>query len=131
MKAYRSGSIALILLGLLHLFSYLLLANKPSDAVLAALLNDMNNYKIQFFGSHSLLKFHKGFSIMMGVLISAFGVQNLIASKGLTKSYLVPSMVITGIALILSVSYFHLLPISFLSFSLLCYCLSFKHLKQG
>lgn len=129
MKLYKLGSIAFILLGFLHLTAHFMGGLKP-DSKLIILLNDMNGYKIQLLGEHSLLKFHNGFSIMMGFLLSSLGVQNLIASKSINKNYLTSSIVITGISLMISVLFFHLLAIGFISFSFICYILSIKKLKS-
>ena len=118
---YKAGSIAFILLGIAHLSVSAMGA--PENPQLTQLLADMQNYKIDMFGSHDLLKFHNGFSLMMGFLLSAFGVQNLVLSEFIivNRKAQWTTAVITAIALVIAFTYFHLLAYGFILFSLICY----------
>ena len=75
MKLYKIGSIAFVILGALHLAAHFAGSQNP-NADTQAVLNQMQALKIDLFGQHDLLKFHNGFSIMMGVLLAVFGLQN-------------------------------------------------------
>jgi hypothetical protein len=127
MKLYKIASIAFIVLGVLHTIAHIVGQLNLDEASLVV-LNNMANHKIQLLGEHSLLKFHTGFSLMMGFLLSVFGIQNLLVTKTLNKKYLISTIIITGIALILSIAYFHVLATSFIFTSLICYILSYKKL---
>jgi hypothetical protein len=127
MKLYKIASIAFIVLGVLHTIAHIVGQLNLDEASLVV-LNNMANHKIQLLGEHSLLKFHTGFSLMMGFLLSVFGIQNLLVTKTLNKKYLISTIIITGIALILSIAYFHILATSFIFTSLICYILSYKKL---
>jgi hypothetical protein len=96
------------------------------DKEILDILSKMADYKIQLFGEHNLLKFHTGFSFMMGFLLSAFGFQNLMVVNSINKKSLISIMIITAIALVLSIVYFHLLATLFIFTSLMCYFLSYK-----
>lgn len=129
MKLYKIASITFIVLGILHTMAHIV-GNLNLDKTTLVVLNQMANHKIQLFGEHSLLKFHTGFSLMMGLLLSAFGVQNLLVAKIINKKYLISTIIITAIALVLSIIYFHLLATAFIFISLICYILSYKKLWQ-
>ena len=103
---YQIGSIAFILLGLLHIMAHF---TTPEDTALNELLNNMQAFKIELFGEHNLLKFYLGFSLMMGCLLSAIGVLNLSYSKSINKISVYVNIVICSIAFIISFNYFHLL----------------------
>jgi hypothetical protein len=120
-RLYKAGSIAFILLGIAHLSVSALRA--PENPQLAQLLADMQNYKIEMFGSHNMLKFHNGFSLMMGFLLSSFGVQNLVLSEfiAINRKAQWTTAVITIIALVIAFIYFHILAYGFIFFSLICY----------
>ncbi len=121
---YKIGSIAFIALGLLHIIAHFLGTLNPDKATFD-LLNQMANHKIQLLGEHSLLKFHTGFSLTMGFLLSVFGVQNLLVAKTVNKKYLISTIIITAITFILSIAYFHLLATTFIFVSLICYILTY------
>lgn len=125
MKTYKFGSIAFLILGILHTLAHIAGNLNPNQETMV-LLQEMESFKIDLFGEHTMLKFHNGFSLMMGFLLSVFGIQNLIIGKSLSKKYLLSNIISTSIMLALSVVYFHVLAIVFILFSLLCYLLTFK-----
>lgn len=120
----KAGSIAFVVLGIAHLSVTAMGA--PESEQLTRLLADMQNYKINLFGEHDLLKFHNGFGLMMGVLLSSFGAQNLVLSEAIVVNRKAQwtTMVITAIVLVISIVYFHLLADGFILFSLACYSLA-------
>lgn len=125
MKTYKFGSIAFLILGILHTLAHIAGNLNPNQETMV-LLQEMESFKIDLFGEHTMLKFHNGFSLMMGFLLSVFGIQNLIIGKSLSKKYLLSNIISTSIMLAMSVVYFHVLAIVFILFSLLCYLLTFK-----
>ena len=127
MKLYKIASIALIILGFIHLTAHVV-GSFFLDEQAINVMSQMENYKIKLFGEHSFLKFHTGFSLMMGLLISAFGVQNLLMAKSLNKHYLISTIIITALALAISILYLHFIPILFITISLICYTLTYKKL---
>lgn len=131
LKLFKTGAIALIALGVIHLLAQFYMG-KPTDPVANKLMLDMQNFKIDLMGQHSILQFYNGFSIMMGFLLSAFGIQHLILAKEiLTNRYaLLGSIFITAIAVVIAVVYFHVLAYGFLFTSLVCFVIVFLKNKS-
>lgn len=123
LRLFKAGAIAFILLGLLHLMAHfgMMVREEPNQ-----LMMDMEAFKIQLFGELSLLQFHIGFSIMMGFLIVAFGLQSLLCAKFITqnKGALFSSLVISAISFLIAFTYFHVLAYGFILFSTACFTLT-------
>ena len=121
---FKAGTIALILLGLIHLSAHFGMT-PPEDA--QSLLDDMNAYTIELMGSHSLLKFHNGFSVMMGFLLSAFGLilYQLRAAILANKTTLLTVFLLSMIGFVISFIFFHVLAYGFFLFSTLCFSYTF------
>jgi len=121
MKLFKIGAWAFIALGVLHIMAHIF--GNPDDPTSTKLLQDMENCKINILGEHNFLKFYNGFSIMMGVLLSAFGLQCLILSEFILKSRNArySTIIITVIVFALSVAYFHVIAYGFTFFSLVCF----------
>lgn len=77
-RLFAAGSIGLIIVGLLHGIGNF--APPPADAGLDAVIGAMRGYQIDLgLGMRpSFLDIHKGLSLTMSILLSCFGVQNLI-----------------------------------------------------
>lgn len=120
-KLIKTGSVLLILLGFLHLMA--MLKPLPENPALKNLRTSMKEYQIHFMGDHSLLKFHIGFSVMMGFLIIALGLQSFFLSQELSvnKRALISLTIITLLACILTICFFHLLAVAFLFGSFVCF----------
>ena len=129
LKLFKTGAIALIALGIIHLLAQFL--GKPTDPAAEKLMLDMQNFKINLMGEHSVLQFYNGFSIMMGFLLSAIGLQHfLLAKEILTNRYaLSGSIFSTAIAFVIAAVYFHILAYGFLLISLVCFTLVFLRNK--
>lgn len=121
MKIFKIGAWAFIILGALHLLAHIF--GSPSDPISIKILQDMENCKINMLGEHDFLKFYNGFSIIMGVLLSAFGLQCLILSEFILKSRkaLYSTIIITATVFALSIAYFHIIAYGFTFFSLTCF----------
>lgn len=129
MKIYKIGSVAFIVLGALHLGAHFAGNANPSPEILAV-LKQMENLKIELLGTHNLLKFHNGFSIIMGFLLSAFGFQNLMVADVITQKYLISTIIITIVLLLLSLLYIHFLATAFILISLVCYLKFYKQMQE-
>lgn len=120
---FKAGSIAFMLLGLIHLMAHfgMTMKQEPNQ-----LMMDMESYKIHLFGEHSLLQFHIGFSIMMGFMLAAFGLQNLLCAKFITqhRGALFSSIVISAVSFVLAFTYFHVLAYGFILFTTTCYTIT-------
>jgi len=127
MKSFKAGSVAFIVLGILHVIVQIA-GNFSQSASTRAMRHVMEMHKINLIGEHNLLEFHLGFSYMMGFLLTAFGIQNIFLSNKLNKKICVAAIVFTSIALLLSIKYFHLLSTLFILFSLICYIISLRTL---
>jgi|GEM_PF-3454685 len=125
LKLIKTGALAFILLGILHLLAHFF--GKPNDPILDKLLIDMQNFKINLMGEHSLLKFYNGFSIMMGFLLSAFGIQTFLLAKEIldNKNAFISIIVISIIAFVIAVMFFHILAFGFIFISSVCFTIAF------
>lgn len=125
MKLLKTGALAFILLGILHLLTQVF--GKPNDPNLDKLLVDMQNFKINFMGDHNMLKFHSGFSIMMGFLLSAFGIQNFLLAREIlnNKAASLSMIAIAACCLIIAVKFFHVLAFGLIGISLVCFLVAF------
>lgn len=123
LKLFKAGSIAFIILGLLHLLAHfgMTISQQPNQLII-----DMQNYQINLFGKHSLFEFYNGFSIMMGFILAAFGLQNFFCAKFILqhKNALFSSLLISFVSFIIALIYFHMLAYGFILFSVGCYALS-------
>jgi hypothetical protein len=101
------AGILLIFLGTCHQGVHLLFELDPDKP---QIVFDMMNYKIEMMGTHSLMKFHSGFSIMTGHFLMSLGLILILLRKKLSDKSI--DYAITGILLfifIISVLYFHAL----------------------
>jgi hypothetical protein len=128
-KFIKTGALLLLLLGILHLMA--MLKPMPDDPMLLNLQQSMKQYQIHFLGAHSLFKFHIGFSVMMGFLTIALGLQSFLLAKELAenKRALISLIFISFIACILSIIFFHLLVIAFTFGSALCFGIAYRKRK--
>ncbi|HSY60753.1 MAG TPA: hypothetical protein VK796_02705 [Cytophaga sp.] len=130
MKSFKVGSIAFVVLGILHI-AVQALGILSRSASTIAMKHSMEMHKINLIGEHNLLQFYLGFSFMMGFLLSAFGVQNLLIVNTLNKKICIVTIGFTSIGLLISILYFHLLATSFILFSLICYIISYRILMKS
>ena len=125
---FKVGAIACMLLGAMHLFVSL----SPKEGVGENVLQTyviMKETVFNFMGQHDLMQFYTGFSITMGFLLFAFGLQALVNSKP-TKSTIIVNILVSLVTSILAIIYFHPLAYSILLFSTLCFVIALINLKQ-
>ena len=111
---FKIGAIAYIALGLMHLISQMS-ADGLSENVLQTLAV-MKTTTFDFMGQHDLMQFYTGFSITMGFMLIAFGLQAF-TIKQPAKSVIIVNMFASLIASVLAIVYFHPLAYTFLLFA--------------
>lgn len=120
LKLFQIGSVVFTLLGLFHLLTHfgMTLGQKPPSV-----LKDMEAFRIDLLGEHNLLKFHNGFSIMMGFLLMAYGLQNFLQAKYISgkRSSMIAPIITASIAFAITVIFFHPLAYGMVMVSLLFY----------
>jgi hypothetical protein len=133
---YKTGSVSMMLIGAGHTALHFALAG--NDPASAPVIEQMEAFKlgIMGFGSRSLLDFHQGFSITMGVLLIFTSLQNFFLSGSLDSAYnnhkgsvLLPAL-LAGITFILSLKYFIILPQALSLIAFTAYSLSLWKLQR-
>lgn len=127
---YKIGSVSMALIGVGHTSIHFSMKGKNPSA--AAILEQMDAFKVLLpgMGSRSLLEFHEGFSITMGILLFFVGLQNFFLAPILMQLHerakaapFIP-LVLSGILFLLSLTYFILPPQALSLVALVAYCLS-------
>lgn len=124
---FKIGAVAYMLLGVMHLIS-----QSSKDGLRENVLQSfvvMRAATFDFMGQHDLMQFYTGFSITMGFMLFAFGLQAF-AIKQPAKSVAVANMLVSLVAAVLSVVYFHPLAWLFLFFAALCFAISLSNMKN-
>jgi hypothetical protein len=133
---YKTGSVSMMIIGAGHTAVHFALAG--NDPASAPLITQMEAFKITVLGSGSpsLLDFHQGFSITMGMLLLFTGLQNFFLSGNLSSAFnkhkgsvLLPSL-LAGITFILSLKYFFIVPQALSPIALIAYSSSFWKLQR-
>ncbi len=126
---YRIGSWAFILLGGGHLLT---LWFAPRTAEQDAILEVMRNFPVRLPGSDgNLYLYHVGFSSTMGVLLIAYGLQALAIgplcahNPAAERRLFALHTGVSVLALLLSLKFFFIVPIAFMSVASLFYGLCF------
>lgn len=126
---YRIGSWAFILLGVGHLVTQWF---APRTAEQEAILEVMRNFAVRLPGSEgNLYLYHVGFSSTMGVLLIAYGLQALVMASFCNHNPEAERRLFalhTGVsvlAALLSLQFFFLVPIVFMSVASLFFGLCF------
>jgi hypothetical protein len=125
---YMGGSAALVLVGAGHLATSLLV---PKTAAQQAMVAAMKGFAIEMPGTLTdLYQFHQGFSIMMGVLLISYGAVTMLFVKAasieaaLRTPVLGFNILVSLTALLLSVSFFFVVPIALTGLAFACYTLA-------
>ncbi len=122
---YRIGSWAFILLGVGHLFTQWF---APKTADYEILFNVMRNFAINMLASQgNLYKYHVGFSLTMGMLLIAYGIQSLLAvsfggqTPEVERRLFVLHTLVSALMVVMAIKYFFLIPIVFMSVAFLSF----------
>lgn len=122
---FKVGSWSYILVGLGHLVTSM---SVPVTAERVEIIQAMKDFPIVMLGTESnLYLFHEGFSLMMGFLLFAYGLLNLLVvrkNKIPSKDIIAVNIVVSLVALALSIRYFFIVPIFFLGTALLCFAIA-------
>ncbi len=119
---FKLGSILYMVLGTLHTLSHLL-NGASDDSQLTDTLAKMEAASFQFMGEHTLMQFYNGFSLTMGFLLFAFGLQAYMINQP-DKRIIVTDILISMVILLLTVIYFHLLASAFAAAATICFTIS-------
>jgi hypothetical protein len=112
--AYKTASWSFIVVGIGHLTTDLL---KPKTTEQLMFIQTMKDFSINLMGTEvNVFSFHQGYSIMMGLLLFAYGALNLILLKNnkekrLGSNILVFNCIISFACTVLSFMYFFIIPI--------------------
>lgn len=117
------SGILLIFLGLCHQTVHVLFELNPEKP---PIVGDMQNFKIEMMGIHTLLEFHNGFSIMTGHFIICIGIIVLVIRKIEEKSIDISLVLIISSISVISVFYFHVLAYGISGLAAVFYLLAMK-----
>ena len=124
---FQIGAGCYFFVGVLHLGAYFAIGEEMRRQ---PIFEAMQAFPIELFGQHNLLQFYTGFSLLMGVLPCAFGIQNFLVSKidfsepYTFKRFILAATGTTLIVLFLTISYIHLLATAFVATALLFFTLA-------
>ncbi len=126
---FKLGSIAYIVLGAMHALAHLSRGN-IDDPKLANTLTEMKNTTISLLGEYSLMKFYDGFSLTMGFMLLAFGIQAFLMGKP-GKRVVLADILITAVTLLLTILYFHIIASSLMLIALVCFIIAFVKMQKA
>ena len=122
------GSWSFVLLGIGHLITYLFLPKTPEQEKMIQVMKD---FVISMPGPDStLFLFHEGFSLMMGLLLICYGTVNILFFAVDSFDFLrskpiaMLNVLVSLLAVVLSVIYFFIVPIVFTAISLIAFGLA-------
>jgi len=100
------------------------------------MLEIMRNFAVSLPGSEgNLYLYHIGFSSTMGVLLIAYGSQALMTTalcaheRGVARRVYALHAAVSGLAAVLSLKFFFLVPVVFMSVASIAFCIGF-YLKR-
>ena len=119
------GSWSFVLLGMGHLVTYLFLPKTPEQEKMIQVMKD---FVISMPGPDStFFLFHEGFSLMMGLLLICYGTVNILFLAADSFDFLrskhiaMLNVLVSLLAVVLSVIYFFIVPIVFTTISLIAF----------
>ena len=119
------GSWSFVFLGIGHLVTHLFLPKTPEQEKMIQVMKD---FVISMPGPDStLLLFHEGFSLMMGLLLISYGTVNILffaedSSDFLRSKHIAMlNVLVSLLAVVLSVIYFFIVPVVFTAISLIAF----------
>jgi len=124
---YQVASWAFVTVGIGHTFTYLF---SPKNTEQIDFIEKMHSFSISIANQNvSIFSFYEGFSLMMGLLLIAYGSINLLISKNNTSSIIPANIIVFNIlvsstALVFSIIYFFIVPVVFTGLATLGYSFS-------
>ncbi len=130
-RLFKTGAVALLLLGLVHSLS-LFQKRVPANDTERQLLDLMSNYKFNLMRSfRSMAEMLRGFSVSFMMAALGFGVFDLLLSReraGLLKRVALINIIWLATMTAVSLHYFFIVPTSFLAATLLIFALAWLKL---
>jgi len=132
-RLFKAGAVALLILGLVHSLS-LIRERIPANDTEKQLLGLMSSYKFNLMGSaRSMSDLLRGFSVsfMLGAL--GFGLLDMLLFReraGLLKRAALANIIWLAATTAVSLSYFFIIPTSFLAATLLIFVLAWLKLPS-
>jgi hypothetical protein len=132
--AFKTASWSFIVVGIGHLTTDLL---KPKTKEQLMFIQTMKDFSIDLMGTEvNVFSFHQGYSIMMGLLLFAYGVLNLMLLKNngqdrLASNILVFNCVVSFACTVLSIMYFFIIPIVLTGVAFLGFTVSLLKIKTS
>ncbi len=125
---YMTGCFSLILVGMGHLATSLLMPKNPQQL---AMVQTMQSFAIDFPGpARNLYHYHEGFSIMMGLLLISYGMLAILLQRAASlqvalKTPLMAFHILVTLAMLLvSLNFFFAVPIGFTALAFLSFLLA-------
>ncbi len=122
-KLIKIAGGALTLLGTLHLLAHFM---GPGGEEVPEVIRMMEDFKIEMMGTHSLMSFHNGFSIMTGLFMITIGVFLIVHASKIDRSMLQTLMFFTLIAFAVALLYFHPLAYGLLLIGFVCQLIALR-----
>lgn len=95
----------------------------------AHVVAQMDQYRINIagLGSRSLLEYHEGFSLSMGIILLCFGLQNCLVSENIrtNRGLILVALLTAGVMFFLSLRYFIIIPQALSFIALIAYGMCF------
>ena len=130
-RLFKGGAVSLLILGVVHSFS-LIRDLDPANDTERQLVSLMSNYKFNLMGSaRTMADMLRGFSVSFMVAALGFGVFDFSLSAeraGLLKRVALINIIWLAVMVAVSLRYFFILPVSFLSVTLLIFLLAWLKL---
>lgn len=117
-----------MLLGAMHLCAQIS-GGSYGENVLRAFAT-MRAAKFDFMGAHDLMQFYTGFSVTMGFMLFAFGLQAMLIRRP-TRTVAITNAVMSLVAAVLAIVYFHPLAWTLLLLATLCFAAGAVKIKEG
>lgn len=131
---FHAGSASIVLVGLGHTVGELTSKEAALPEHVRETLASMKTVHIQMPGRKvALFEMMRGFSLMMGVALIVIGILNHLSASYAAESNaaLIINIVFSIFSVAISVRYFFIFPVIFMSLAALCYCATFAVMNFG
>lgn len=117
----------LTLLGFLHLLAHFM---GPKSEEVPEVIRMMEAYEIEMMGTHTLLGFHTGFSLMTGLFMITIGAIQLAHATKIDRPILRTLILFTSLSFAVSLYYFHPLAYGLILLGLIFQLVAFSKAKR-
>lgn len=125
--SYKIGCWAFIVVGVGHIVTDLL---GPKTSKQMGYIQTMKDSTLSLLGTDTtVFSFYQGFSIMMGLLLTSYGLINLLIVKNnkesnVAKNIILLNILVASACVILSIKYFFIVPITLTGLAFIGFTLS-------